>query len=147
MWSGEPREQKSVDGVCDRAGEDLGERSGVTMVRPSQRAQVPRAISLVDHGRRIPVPDQKKVRHEPADSSVSVTERVDPLEASVEIGYEKHHVLVTGRPPLGISQPVGDERRDFSEGRRRHPAGEGADVVLPERAGPFTRMQVVRRRM
>ena len=107
MRSGQPREKEAVDAVSDRTSEDFGERSGVTTVRPSERVQVSRALSLVDHGRRIPMPDEKEVRREPADSSVSVAERVDPLEASVEIGDEKHHVLVTGRPPLGISQSMG----------------------------------------
>jgi len=107
MRAGQPREKEAVDAVGDRASEDLRERSRVTAVSPSEGVQVSRAFSLVDHGGRVPVANEKEVRRQPADSPVSVTERVDPLEASVEIGDEKHHVPVTARPPLGISQSMG----------------------------------------
>ena len=72
---------------------------------------------------------------------------VDPLKASTEVGDEEDQPLVAGRPSLGVSQPVGDESRNFGEGRRCHPAATGADVVLPKRAGSFTRMEILRRRV
>src|SRR6266540_797300 len=55
--------------------------------------------------------------------------------------------FVAGRPSIGVAQPVGDERRHLRKRRRRHSTGEGTDVVLTERAGTFTRMKGIGRRM
>src|SRR2546429_8365551 len=103
MWPGEPREKEAVNAISHGTGQDFGKRPGVSTIRSSECVQVPRSVSLVDHSRRIPMPDEKEVRREPADSSVPVAERMNPLEASVEIGDEEHRVLVISRPLLDIS--------------------------------------------
>jgi hypothetical protein len=116
-------------------------------IRPPQRVQISRPVSLIDDRWRKAVPDQQEIRRQPAYSPVPVAEGVDSLEASVEVGNEQHRMLAVGRSSTGGAQPVGDERRHLRKGRRRHPAGERTDVVLTERAGTFVRVQALRRRV
>src|SRR6266542_900514 len=124
VWPCQAWEEEPVDSIGHPASEDLCKRSGVVTICAPQRVQIPRAVPLVNDGRRIPVSDKQEVRREPTDSSIAVTERRDSFEASVELAHEEHDVLFADRSSIGIAQPIRYERRDFGERRRRHSAGD-----------------------
>ena len=92
-----------MDSIGHGPSEHLGERFSVAPICASQCVQVSRAVSLVDHCRRIPVPNEEKIGREATHSSVAVAERMDSFETSVEVGDEEHRVLVAGRASIRIS--------------------------------------------
>lgn len=147
VGAGEAPEQEAINAVCHRPCEDLGEWAGIASVRPPQRIQVPRTVSLVDDRRGISMSNEQEIRRQSTGSPVSVAEGMDPFEASVDVGDERHRMLAFDRRSARVADPIGYERRHLRKRRRCHPAGEGTDVVRAKRTWPLTGVEAVRRRV
>jgi hypothetical protein len=75
--------KEPIEAILDRPSDHLAEQPVISLICSIKRAQVLRAILLVDDGRSEAVANKEKVQHEPAGSPVAVSERMDALEPRV----------------------------------------------------------------
>jgi hypothetical protein len=83
VWTAKRGKKEPVEAILYRPSDHLAEQPVISVIGPIKRAQVLRAILLVDDGRSEAVANQEKVQHEPARPPVAVSERMDALEPSV----------------------------------------------------------------
>ena len=83
MWTAKRGKKELVEAILDRPSDHLAEQPVISVICPIKRAQVLRAILLVDDGRSEAVANEEKVQHESARPPVAVSERMDALEPGV----------------------------------------------------------------